>query len=57
MINPIPRRLYLYPQGLRKKQEEGKYQKLLSMLKELTVNIPLVEALKQMPGYAKFRRI
>ena len=26
------------------------------MLKQLTVNVPLVEALEQMPGYAKFMK-
>ncbi|KAF3626798.1 hypothetical protein FXO37_30208 [Capsicum annuum] len=42
--------------GLKKKQEEGKYQKFLSMLKELSINIPLVEALEKMPRYAKFMK-
>lgn len=28
----------------------------MSILKQLKVNVPLVEALKQMPGYAKFMK-
>lgn len=30
------------------------YQKFISILKELTVNIPLVEALEQVHDYYKF---
>ena len=26
------------------------------MLKQLSINVPLVEALEQMPGYAKFMK-
>ncbi|PHT40145.1 hypothetical protein CQW23_18999 [Capsicum baccatum] len=28
----------------------------MTMLKQLTINVPLVEALEQMPGYAKFMK-
>lgn len=41
---------------LKKIQEEGKYQKFISMLKKSFVNISLVETLKQMPIYAKFMK-
>lgn len=51
-INPIPRPLPPFLQRLKKDKEE-KYQKFISILKELTMNIPLVEALEKMPSYAK----
>ena len=37
-----------------KKTEDGKYQHFITMLKQLSINVPLVEALEQMPGYAMF---
>ena len=37
-----------------KKTEDGKYQRFITMLKLLSMNVSLVEALEQMPGYAKF---
>lgn len=37
------------PQRLKKKNEEGKYQKFISMLKEFSVNMPLAEVLEKMP--------
>ena len=37
-----------------KKNEDGKYRCFITMLKQLSINVPLVEALEQMPGYAKF---
>ncbi|XP_047258812.1 uncharacterized protein LOC124891013 [Capsicum annuum] len=54
VMKPILRHLPPYPQRMRKKQEYGKYQRFLSMLKELTVNIPLIKALEQIQGYEKF---
>ena len=36
--------------------EEGKYQRFITMLKQLYINVPLVEALEQMPGYEKFMK-
>ena len=39
-----------------KKTEEGKYQRFIKMLKRLSINVSLVEALAQMPGYAKFMK-
>ena len=46
----------LFPQRLVKKTEDGKYQRFITMLKQLSINVPLVEALEQMPGYAKFMK-
>lgn len=39
-----------------KKIEEELYQKFMSMLKELSVNILLVESFEKMPGYVKFMK-
>ena len=39
-----------------KKEDNGKFSKFMAMLKQLTVNVPLVEALEQMPGYTKFMK-
>ncbi|XP_015165371.1 uncharacterized protein [Solanum tuberosum] len=45
-----------FPQRLKKKVEDGKFAKFITMLRQLSLNIPLVEALKQMSGYAKFMK-
>ena len=45
-----------FPQRLVKKTEDGKYWCFVTMLKQLSINVPLVEALKQMTGYAKFMK-
>ena len=39
-----------------KNTEDGKYRRFITMLKQLSINFPLVEALEQMPGYAKFMK-
>ncbi|KAK4726756.1 hypothetical protein R3W88_031673 [Solanum pinnatisectum] len=39
-----------------KKTEEGKYRRFISMLKQLSTTVPLIEALEQIPGYAKFMK-
>ena len=39
-----------------KKTEDGKYQCFITMLNQLSINVLLVEALEQMPGYAKFMK-
>ena len=41
---------------LLKKTADGKYQRFIIMLKQLSINVPLVEALEQMPDYAKFMK-
>ena len=55
-VIPMPRPPPPLPQRLVKKTEDGKYRRFITMLKQLSINIPLVEALEQMPGYAKFIR-
>ena len=39
-----------------KKTEDDKYRRFITMLKQLSINVALVEALEQMPGYAKFMK-
>ncbi|XP_049394633.1 uncharacterized protein LOC125858904 [Solanum stenotomum] len=39
-----------------KKTEEEKYPKFIAMLKKLSINVLLIEALEQMSGYAKFMK-
>ncbi|XP_055814536.1 uncharacterized protein LOC129884233 [Solanum dulcamara] len=55
--HPLPhvrKLLPLFPYRLKKKAKDGKFLKFISILKEISINIPLVEALEKMPGYAKF---
>ncbi|XP_060216742.1 uncharacterized protein LOC132644182 [Lycium barbarum] len=41
-------------QRLAKKADDGKFIKFIEKLKQLSINIPLLEALEKMSGYAKF---
>ncbi|XP_022155996.1 uncharacterized protein LOC111022971 [Momordica charantia] len=43
-----------FPQILAKKNQETQFRKFLDILKQLHINIPLLDALEQMPNYAKF---
>ncbi|XP_070049296.1 uncharacterized protein [Nicotiana tomentosiformis] len=51
---PLPKPPPPYPQSLAKKNGENQFKKFIDMMKSLSINVPLVEALEQMPGYAKF---
>ncbi|GKB93639.1 reverse transcriptase domain-containing protein [Tanacetum coccineum] len=42
------------PQRLRKEKEEAQQRKFLENLKQLDINLPFIDALAQMPKYAKF---
>ena len=55
-VTLMPRPPPPFPQRLVKNTEDGKYQRFITMLKQLSINVPLVEALEQMPGYAKFTK-
>ena len=55
-VIPMPRKPPPFPQRLVKKTKDGKYRCFITMLKQLSINVPLVEALEQMPGYAKFMK-
>ena len=46
---PIP-----FPQRLMKKEIDPQFSKFLDMLKKIQVNIPFMEAIAQIPKYAKF---
>ena len=52
----MPRPPPPFPQRLEKKPEDGKYRPFITMLKEIYINVHLVEALEQMPGYSKFMK-
>lgn len=55
ILKPIPRPHPLFLESW-KKQEDNKYQNFFAILKELSVNIPLIEALEQIPVYTKFMK-
>ncbi|KAK4726724.1 hypothetical protein R3W88_031641 [Solanum pinnatisectum] len=55
-LQQIPRPPPHFPQRLKKKTEDGKLLKFISMFWQLSVNIPLVEALEQMSGYLRFMK-
>ena len=55
-VTPMPIPPPPFPQILVKKIEDGKYRRFITMLKQLSINLPLVEALEQTPGYAKFMK-
>ena len=53
-VIPMPRPPHPFPQRLVKKTEDGKYRRFITILKQVSINVPFVEALEQMPGYEKF---
>ncbi|XP_069144410.1 uncharacterized protein [Solanum lycopersicum] len=55
-VVPIPRPQPPFPQRLVNKIEDGKYRHYSTMLKQFSINVPLIEALEQMYGYAKFTK-
>ncbi|XP_015161557.1 uncharacterized protein [Solanum tuberosum] len=56
IVVPMPRPPPPFPQRLVQKTEEGKYRSFITMLKQLSINLLLIEALEQMPRYAKFMK-
>ncbi|XP_076913756.1 uncharacterized protein LOC143572485 [Bidens hawaiensis] len=48
-VSPIP-----YPCRLKKQKMEEQYGKFLELFKQLHINLPFLDALKEMPKYAKF---
>ncbi|XP_076896197.1 uncharacterized protein LOC143549082 [Bidens hawaiensis] len=48
-VPPIP-----YPGRLKKQKMEEQYGKFLELFKQLHINLPFLDALKEMPKYAKF---
>ncbi|XP_049399790.1 uncharacterized protein LOC125863853 [Solanum stenotomum] len=55
-MHPLPKIPPPFPQRLKKKTEDEKFKMFLSMFKKLSINLPLVEALLEMPGYATFMK-
>ncbi|XP_070022158.1 uncharacterized protein [Nicotiana sylvestris] len=51
---PLPRAPPPYPQRLENQKNENQFKKFIEMMKSLSINVPLVEALEQMLGYARF---
>ncbi|KAK8657033.1 hypothetical protein V6N13_098967 [Hibiscus sabdariffa] len=43
-----------FPQRLKKQKQNYQFKKFFDILKHVHINLPLVEALQQMPNYAKF---
>ncbi|KAK8684161.1 hypothetical protein V6N13_040192 [Hibiscus sabdariffa] len=43
-----------FPQRLKKQKQDYQFKKFLDILKQVHINLPLVEALQQMSNYAKF---
>ncbi|XP_023757538.1 uncharacterized protein LOC111906029 [Lactuca sativa] len=51
-----PTTLPFPPRKSKSKEDDGQFKKFLEILSQLHINIPFVEALKQMPTYAKFMK-
>nr|XP_016457211.1 PREDICTED: uncharacterized protein LOC107781090 [Nicotiana tabacum] len=45
-----------FPQRLAKYHKDEQYKKFMEMLKQIQVNIPLIDVLREMPGYAKMMK-
>nr|XP_009599631.1 uncharacterized protein LOC104095251 [Nicotiana tomentosiformis] len=45
-----------FPQRLAKYQKDEQYKKFMEMLKQIQVNIPLIDVLREMPGYVKMMK-
>ncbi|KAL5550547.1 hypothetical protein UlMin_000723 [Ulmus minor] len=45
-----------FPQRFKKQHQDQQFRRFLDVLKQLHINIPLVEALEQMPNYVKFMK-
>ena len=55
-MKTLPRPPPSFSQRLKKKVDNMKFSKFMAMLKQLKINIPLVKALEQMLGNAKFMK-
>ncbi|XP_070056408.1 uncharacterized protein [Nicotiana tomentosiformis] len=53
---PLPKPPPPYLQRLSKQNCENQFKKFIQMMKSLSINVPLVEALEQMSSYAKFMK-
>ncbi|WMV42015.1 hypothetical protein MTR67_035400 [Solanum verrucosum] len=55
-IQPPIKIIHLFPQWYRKKDDNVKFQKILGIVNDLKVNISLVDALIEIPSYAKYMK-
>ncbi|XP_019241292.1 PREDICTED: uncharacterized protein LOC109221280 [Nicotiana attenuata] len=53
-LAPIPRPSPPFPQRLSRRVDDTKLEKFYDILKQLSVNIPFVEAFQEMPVFAKY---
>ncbi|XP_070017739.1 uncharacterized protein [Nicotiana sylvestris] len=53
---PMPRPQPPFPQRIAKKNGENQFKKFIDMMKSLSINVSLVQALQQMSGYEKFMK-
>ncbi|XP_070018134.1 uncharacterized protein [Nicotiana sylvestris] len=53
---PLTRPPLPFPQRLAKQKNKNQFKKFIEMIKSLSINVPLVKALEQMLGYAKFMK-
>ncbi|XP_042033875.1 uncharacterized protein LOC121780354 [Salvia splendens] len=55
IVPPKPTEAKLpFPQMMQKKKKDEQFSRFLDIFRKVQINIPLVEALQQMPSYAKF---
>ncbi|XP_070048854.1 uncharacterized protein [Nicotiana tomentosiformis] len=50
-LTPAP-----FPQRLAKQNKDDQYKKFMEILRQIQLNIPLMDALREMPGYAKMMK-
>ncbi|XP_070018145.1 uncharacterized protein [Nicotiana sylvestris] len=53
---PLPIPPPPYPQRLAKQENKNQFKKFIHIMKSLSINVPLVEALEKMSSYAKFMK-
>src|SRR4051812_45808381 len=46
-----------FPQRLQKQKNDGQYGDILELFKHVQINIPFLDAIKQIPAYAKFLKV
>ncbi|XP_047259733.1 uncharacterized protein LOC124892495 [Capsicum annuum] len=56
VVTTLPKPRPPFTHRLKKKADDTKFSKFMTILKQLTVNVPLVKALEQMPRYTKFTK-
>ena len=53
-MQPIARPPPLFPQKFKKQKDDGFFDKFLSLLKQVHINLPWVDVLQGIPRYAKY---